>query len=166
MEEKYGVKVSTLKTQGMIYLPTVMATLLFGIVFACMLLSANKKWALICVFGVAFVVAAVLLVRQATYVCLDVYDKYLVQKNMFGKRVISADDLRAIIWTFPGANPINPRGARINNTSAELIFKDGSKSLKIQDSFYVDLEKQISEFQRKNNLPADLEVKNKAHRYD
>lgn len=166
MEEKYGAKVSTLKTQGMIYLPTIMATVLFGIVFACMLLGENKKWALICVFGIAFVIAVVLLLRQIIYVSLDVYDKHLVQKNMLGTRVVCADDLRAIIWTFPGANPINPRGARINNTSAELIFKDGSKSLKIQDSFYMELEKEISAFQARNNIPADLEVKNKAKRYD
>ena len=32
MEEKYGKKVSTLKTSGMIYLPTGMAVVLFGII--------------------------------------------------------------------------------------------------------------------------------------
>ena len=74
---------------------------------------------------------------------------------------------RNIIWQFPGVNPMNPRAARVNNTSAEFIFKDGSKTLKIQDSFYQEMEKEISAFQRRNEIPADLENKKKrGHRYE
>ena len=172
MEEKYGKKVSTLKTSGMIYLPTAMATILFGAAFFALLaskLKADSETSIVGVIaaGVCFVVAAVLLVRQAVSVNLEVYEKALVQNNLLGKRVIMADDIRAILWQFPGANPVNSRAARINNTSAEIIFKDGSKSLKIQDSYYQNLEKEVSAFQRHNDIPADLENKKKGgHRYD
>ena len=172
MEEKYGKKVSTLKTSGMIYLPTAMAVILFGAAFFATLASKLKpesegSWAIIIIFGVLFVVAVVLLIRQAVKVNLEVYEKALVQNNLLGKVVVQADDLRAILWQFPGANPLNSRAARINNTSAELIFKDGRKSMKIQDSFYQDLEKEISAFQRRNDIPADLENKKKGgHRYE
>ena len=172
MEEKYGKKLSTLKTQGMIYLPTAMATILFGAAFFALLASKLKPESetglgVVIAFGVCFVIAAFLLVRQAVSVNLEVYEKALVQNNLLSKKVIMADDMRAILWQFPGANPVNARAARVNNTSAEIIFKDGAKSLKIQDSYYQNLEKEISAFQRHNDIPADLETKKKGgHRYD
>ena len=170
MEEKYGKKVGTLKTSGMIYLPTGMAVVLFGIVTFSSLgprLRGEGSWGLTIGFGIAFLIAVILLIRQAVSVNLEIYEKALVQNNMFGRTVVQADDLRAILWQFPGANPVNSRAARINNTSAELIFKDGRKSLKIQDSFYQDLEKEISAFQHRNDIPADLENKKKGgHRYE
>lgn len=164
MEDKYGKKVSTLKTSGMIYLPIVMLTILFGVVFFAMLVSGLRSekgpmWPVLIIAGLGFILSGVGLIRQAVSVNMVVYERYLVQNNLFGKRVICADDLRAILWQFPGANPVNSRAARINNTSAELIFKDGSKSMKIQDSYYQDLEKEISAFQRRNEIPADLEKK-------
>ncbi|MBR3059969.1 MAG: hypothetical protein IKG89_05090 [Oscillospiraceae bacterium] len=170
MEEKYGKKVGTLKTSGMIYLPTGMAVVLFGIVTFSSLgprLRGEGSWGLTIGFGIAFLIAVILLIRQAVSVNLEIYEKALVQNNLFGRTVVQADDLRAILWQFPGANPVNSRAARINNTSAELIFKDGRKSLKIQDSFYQDLEKEISAFQHRNDIPADLENKKKGgHRYE
>ena len=109
----------------------------------------------------------ILLIRQAVSVNLEVYEKALVQNNLFGKTVVMAEDVRAILWQFPGANPVNSRAARINNTSAEFIFKDGSKTVKIQDSYYQDMEKNISAFQVRNNIPKDLETQKKGgHRYD
>ena len=171
MEEKYGKKVSTLKTSGMIYLPTATATILFAVVFFATLASKLKgselSVAVIVVAGILFLGAAGLLIRQAVSVNMEVYEKALVQNNLFGRVVVQADDLRAILWQFPGANPVNSRAARVNNTSAELIFKDGRKSMKIQDSFYQELEKEISAFQRRNEIPADLENKKKGgHRYE
>ena len=172
MEEKYGKKVGTLKTSGMIYLPTAMAVILFGAAFFATLASKLKpesegSLAIVIIFGVCFVIAVVLLIKQAVSVNLEIYETALVQNNLFGKVVVKAEDLRAILWQFPGANPVNSRAARINNTSAEMVFKDGRKSLKIQDSFYQGLEKEISAFQRRNDIPADLENKKKGgHRYD
>ena len=174
MEDKYGKKVSTLKTSGMIYLPTAMATVLFGAAFFATLASKLKGGeesagiAVVVIFGICFLVAAFLLIKQAVSVNMEVYETALVQNNLFGKVVVKAEDVRAILWQFPGANPVNSRAARVNNTSAEFIFKDGRKSMKIQDSFYQDLEKEISAFQRRNDIPADLENKNKkaGHRYD
>ena len=171
MEEKYGKKVSTLKTSGMIYLPTGMAVVLFGIIaFASLgsrLRGGEGGWGVPIGFGICFLIAVALLIKQAVSVNMEVYEKALVQNNMFGKKVVLAEDLRAILWQFPGANPVNSRAARVNNTSADLIFKDGRKSMKIQDSFYQDLEKEISAFQRRNDIPADLENKKKSgHRYD
>jgi hypothetical protein len=172
MEEKYGKKTATLKTSGMIYLPTAMATILFGAAFFALLaskLKADSETSIVGVIaaGVCFVVAAVLLVRQAVSVNLEIYEKALVQHNLLSTKVFKAEDMRAILWTFPGANPMNSRAARINNTSAEIIFKDGTKTVKIQDSYYQNLEKEVSAFQRHNDIPADLETKKKGgHRYD
>ena len=170
MEEKYGKKVSTLKTSGMIYLPTGMAVVLFGIITFASLgprLRGEGSWGVTIGFGIAFLIAAALLIRQAVSVNLEVYETALVQNNLLGRTVVKADDIRAILWQFPGANPVNSRAARVNNTSADLIFKDGRKSMKIQDSFYQDLEKEISAFQRRNDIPADLENKKKGgHRYE
>ena len=170
MEEKYGKKVSTLKTSGMIYLPTGMATVLFGIITFASLgpwMRHESGGGVTIGFGIAFLIAVILLIRQAVSVNMEVYEKALVQNNLFGKTVVMAEDVRAILWQFPGANPVNSRAARINNTSAELVFKDGRKSLKIQDSFYQEMEKEISAFQRRNEIPADLETKKKGgHRYE
>ena len=172
MEEKYGKKVATLQTQGMIYLPTVMVTILFAAVFFGMLVSGLRSetgpmWAVIIIAGIGMIVAAVVLVMQATKINLVIYENYLVQNNLFGKREINAEDIRAMIWQFPGPNPINPRGARINNTSAEILFKDGSKSIKVQDSYYKNFEKELGAFQRSHNIPSDLEKKKKGgNRYD
>ena len=170
MEEKYGKKVSTLKTSGMIYLPTGMAVVLFGIITFASLGPASRGesgWGVFIGFGIAFLIAVILLIRQAVSVNMEVYEKALVQNNLFGKTVVTADDIREILWQFPGENPVNSRAARINNTSAELVFKDGRKSLKIQDSFYQEMEKEISAFQRRNEIPADLENKKKGgHRYE
>lgn len=171
MEEKYGKKMGTLKTSGMIYLPTGMAVVLFGIIFfsslASRLSGGEGGWGVPIGFGVCFVIAAFLLIRQAVSVNLEVYEKALVQHNLLSKVVVFAEDLRAILWQFPGENPVNARAARVNNTSAELIFKDGRKSMKLQDSFYQEMEKEISAFQRRNDIPSDLENKKKGgHRYE
>ena len=170
MEEKYGKKVGTLKTSGMIYLPTGMAVVLFGIITFASLgprLRGEGSWGVTIGFGIAFLIAVFLLIRQAVSVNLEVYEKALVQHNLLSTKVFKAEDMRAILWTFPGANPMNSRAARINNTSAEIIFKDGAKTVKIQDSYYQNLEKEISAFQRHNDIPADLETKKKGgHRYD
>ena len=170
MEEKYGKKYARLKLSGMMHLPFVMLTILFAVAFVALLVStlrgANLLGAAIpC--GIVFVCALVILLRQIFSLGMDVYESTLVEHNMTGKREIHAEDLRAILWVFPGANPLNYRAARINNTSAEFVFKDGSKTVKIQDSYYQDMEKNISAFQVRNNIPKDLEVQKKGgHRYD
>ncbi len=171
MEEKYGKKYSSLKLSGMIHLPFVMLSILFAIVsVACFVTTAKGSRNLLGVAiaaAIVFVIVLALLLRQIFSLRLDIYEDTLVQQNLFNKRVIRADECRAIIWQFPGVNPMNPRAARVNNTSAEFIFKDGSKTLKIQDSYYQDMEKQISSFQTRNNIPKDLEVQKKGgHRYD
>lgn len=171
MEEKYGKKYSTLRLSGMIHLPFVMLTILFGVAFVALLVTTMKGtqnlMAVAIIAGIAFVVFLVILLRQIISLRMDIYESTLVQQNMFGQKIIRAEDLRAILWQFPGVNPMNPRAARVNNTSAEFIFKDGSKTLKIQDSYYQDMEKQISAFQTRNNVPKDLEVQKKGgHRYD
>ena len=171
MEEKYGKKVATLKLSGMIYLPLVMVSILFFVVTLATGISAirgNGKVLPIAIGAlILFVVCIVGLLRQILHVSLEVYDKHLVEVKMFGNNVIAADDLRAMIWQFPGANPMNSRAARVNNTSAEFIFKDGRKTIKIQDSYYQEMEKTLSAFQARNNIPKDLEVQKKGgRRYD
>ncbi len=171
MEEKYGKKVATLKLSGMIYLPLVMVSLIFFVVFLATLISAirgnSKVMAIAIVAGIGLVVCIVGLLRQILTVRMDIYDKHLVEVKMLGTNVIAAEDLRAIIWQFPGANPMNSRAARVNNTSAECIFKDGRKTVKVQDSYYQEMEKNISAFQTRNNIPKDLEVQKKGgRRYD
>ncbi len=171
MEEKYGKKYSSLRLSGMIHLPFVMLSILFAVVFVACLVTTLKGgrnlMGVAIAAGIVFVLLLVILLRQIFSLRLDIYENCLVQYNMFNQRVIRADEVRAIIWQFPGINPMNPRAARVNNTSAEFIFKDGSKTMKIQDSYYQDMEKQISSFQTRNNIPKDLEVQKKGgHRYD
>lgn len=171
MEDKYGKKISTLKVSGMIYLPMVMLSILFAVVCAAVLVSTlrgtRNLMAVAVIAGICFILAVAALLRQIIRVKLDVHENCLVQYNMFGTKVIRAEDVRAIIWQFPGINPMNPRAARVNNTSAEFIFKSGEKTMKIQDSYYQDMEKQISSWQSSNNIPKDLEVQKKGgHRYD
>ena len=171
MEEKYGKKYTTLKLSGMIHLPFVMLSILFAVVFVACLVTTLKGgrnlMGVAIAAGIIFVLVFVLLLRQIFSLRLDIYEDTLVQQNRFNQKVIRADELRAIIWQFPGENPMNSRAARINNTAAEFIFKDGSKTVKIQDSYYQDMEKVISAFQVRNNIPKDLETQKKGgHRYD
>ena len=165
MEEKYGKKYTTLKLSGMIHLPFVMLSILFAVVFVACLVTTLKGgrnlMGVAIAAGIIFVLVFVLLLRQIFSLRLDIYEDTLVQQNLFNQKVIRADELRAIIWQVPGVNPMNPRAARVNNTSAEFIFKDGSKTLKIQDSYYQDMEKGIAAFQTRNNVPKDLEVQKK-----
>lgn len=171
MEEKYGKKVTTLKLSGMIYLPLVMVCILTFVVTLATGVSAvrgNMKMLPVAIVACILFIACVIgLLRQILHVCMEVYDKHLVEVKMFGKNVIAADELRAMIWQFPGENPMNSRAARVNNTSAELIFKDGRKTMKIQDSYYQEMEKTLSAFQSRNEIPKDLEVQKKGgRRYD
>jgi hypothetical protein len=170
MEENYGKKQAVLKIQGMILLPVVMAVLLLAVVFASVLITGLRNGSVnipvVVISGILAVCALVILVKQIFTVNLVIYENTLVQNNLFGKKVIPADTISAMIWTFPGANPLNSRAARINNTAAEIIFKDGSKSLKVQDSYYRDFVKELSAFQNNNNIPADLEKKSKSKKYD
>ena len=171
MEEKYGKKYTTLKLSGMIHLPFVMLSILFAVVFVACLVTTLKGgrnlMGVAIAAGIVFVLVLTLLLRQIFSLRLDIYEDTLVQQNLFNQKVVHADELRAIIWQFPGANPMNSRAARVNNTSAEFIFKDGSKTLKIQDSYYQDMEKNIAAFQTRNSIPKDLEVQKKGgRRYD
>ena len=171
MEEKYGKKVATLKLSGMIYLPLVMVAIICFIVTIATGVSAAKGSStalpIAIVAGVLFLLVVAGILRQIIHLRMDVYEKYLVEVKMFGSNVIAADDLRAMVWQFPGANPMNSRAARVNNTSAEFIFKDGRKTIKVQDSYYTEMEKVLSAFQTRNNIPKDLEVQKKGgHRYD
>ena len=165
MEDSYGKKYKSLRLSGMIHLPFVMLTILFCVAFIALLKSAlGGNSALIgpaIACGVLFVLFLAFLLRQIISMRLDVYESTLVQQNLFSKKVIRAEDVRAVIWQFPGENPMNSRAARVNNTSAEFIFKDGSKTMKIQDSYYQDMEKGIAAFQTRNNIPKDLEVQKK-----
>ena len=171
MEEKYGKKVATLKLSGMIYLPLVMVCILTFVVTLATGVSAargnTKMLPLAIAAGIIFIACVIGLLRQILHVCLEVYDKHLVEVKMFGNNVIAAEDVRAMIWQFPGANPMNSRAARVNNTSAEFIFKDGRKTLKIQDSYYQEMGKTLSAFQSRNDIPKDLEIQKKGgRRYD
>ena len=166
MEDSYGKKYKSLRLSGMIHLPFVMLTILFCVAFIALLKSAlggNSALlgpAIAC--GVLFVLFLAFLLRQIISMRLDVYESTLVQQNLFNKKVIRAEDVRAVIWQFPGENPMNSRAARVNNTSAEFIFKDAAtKTWKIQDSYYQDMEKAISDFQARNGIPKDLEHEKK-----
>ena len=143
MEEKYGKKYTTLKLSGMIHLPFVMLSILFAVVFVACLVTTLKGgrnlMGVAIAAGIIFVLVFVLLLRQIFSLRLDIYEDTLVQQNLFNQKVIRADELR----------------------SAEFIFKDGSKTLKIQDSYYQDMEKGIAAFQTRNNVPKDLEVQKK-----
>jgi hypothetical protein len=147
-----------------------MAALLFTVVFASFLITGlsngNVNIPLVIIFGILALGALTVLIKQIFTVNLVIYERCIVQNNLFSKKVMPADGISAMIWTFPGANPLNSRAARINNTAAEIIFKDGSKSVKVQDSYYRDFVKELSAFQNKNNIPANLEKKNKSRKYD
>jgi hypothetical protein len=170
MEENYGKKQAVLKIQGMILLPVVMAVLLLAVVFASVLITGLRNGSVnipvVVISGILAVGALFILIKQIFTVNLVIYENTLVQNNLFNKKVIPADTISAMIWTFPGENPLNSRAARINNTSAEIVFKDGSKAVKVQDSYYRDFVKELSAFQKNNNIPADLEKKNKSRKYD
>ncbi len=170
MEENYGKKQAVLRVQGMILLPIVMAVLLFSVVFAAVLITGlnngNVNLPVVIISGILDIGAILILLKQIFTVNLVIYEKCLVQNNLFGKKVMPAESISAMIWTFPGANPLNSRAARINNTAAEIIFKDGSKAVKVQDSYYRDFVKELSAFQKNNDIPANLEKKSKSKKYD
>ena len=166
MEDSYGKKYQSLRLSGMIHLPFVMLSILFCVAFIALLkttIGGNKALigpAIAC--GVLFVLFLAFLLRQIISMRLDVYESTLVQQNLFNKKIIRAEDVRAVIWQFPGVNPMNSRAARVNNTSADFIFKDAAtKTWKIQDSYYQDMERAISDFQARNNIPKDLEHEKK-----
>jgi len=86
------------------------------------------------------------------------YEKAIVIQGMFGQKVYPVKDIRAIYWSFPSANQINSRAPRKNNTSAEIVMSNGTKTLRIADSYYSKLEKKLSAYQNALNIPRDLEV--------
>ncbi len=161
MESKFGEKKGELGLQGMIYLTTVMVFVLFGAAFAAVLISGINGGSVNAVptviLGALALLSLAVLIRQMVSVKLYIYENCLVRVSMFEKRVMPVDGIRAILWTFPGENPLNPRAARINNTSAEVIFRDGSKSVMLRDSYYRDMEKKIADFQNENGIPKTLE---------
>jgi cellulose synthase/poly-beta-1,6-N-acetylglucosamine synthase-like glycosyltransferase len=104
MEEKYGRKQAVLRVQGMILLPIVMAVLLFSVAFAAVLItglnSGNVNLPVVIISGILDVGALAVLLKQIFAVNLVIYEKCLVQNNLFGQKVMPAESISAMLWTF------------------------------------------------------------------
>lgn len=168
MEEKYGKKIRKFGTVPMVYMPEVCLEVALIIVFGALLNSNLKSGHL---FSPALVIAFVLMVavlilviRLVAVARVELYDTAIVVYSLFGVKEYPIEKISAIIWTFPGANAVNSRAARTNNTIAELIIKGESKGVKLSADYYKDLEKPLTAYQTERNIPNDLEQHSK-HKY-
>lgn len=170
MEEKYGKRLKRFGTVPMVYMPMVCAEIALIIVFGA-LLNGNLKNGQI--FSFAMVIALILMLAVLVIVirlifvsCVELYDQAIVVRGLTNVDVYEIDKIDAILWTFPGVNPVNSRSARVNNTFAELIVKGERKGIKLSADYYKGLEKPLTAYQNERGIPANLEIKKGAKRYD
>ncbi len=160
MEEKYGKKLHKLGTLPMVYMPEVCLDVALIIIFGVLLNSAIKSGAYVTAgVVVSFILAAAVFVfvfRLIFASRVEIYENAIVVFGIFGSKVYEAEKISAIIWSMPGANAVNSRAARTNNTIAELIIKGEHKSVRLSDAYYRNLEKPISAFQAAHKIPKEL----------
>lgn len=168
MEQKYGKKVRKFGTVPMVFMPFICLLAALIIIFGALLSSNLKKGALISapliIAFVLLIAVLVIVIRLIAVVRVELYDNAIVVFKLFGVDEYPLEKISAILWTFPGANPINSRAARTNNTFAELIVKDQHKSVKLSADYYKGLEKPLTAYQNERGIPSDLETRTK-HRY-
>lgn len=160
MEEKYGKKVHRFGTLPAVFMPEVCLEIALMVVFGALLYSNLKKGQ---IFSAPLIIAFILLIAVLVFVIrlivscrVELYDEAIVVYTMFGCKEYPLDKISAILWTFPGVNPINSRAARTNNTIAELIIKGEHKSVKLSDAYYKNLEIPLTGYQTERNIPKEL----------
>ena len=160
MEEKYGKRLYKLGTLPMVYMPEVCLEVGLIVVFGALLNSNLKKGQIFSaplIISLVLAAAVLLLVIRLIAVCrVELYEDAIAVYSMFGSKVYTAEQISAIIWSYPGTNPINARAARTNNTIAELIIKGEHKSVKLSDAYYRNLEKPLTAFQTSRKIPKEL----------
>ena len=168
MEQKYGKKIRKFGTVPMVFMPFICLLIALIVVFGALLNSNLKKGSLISLpLIIAFVLmiaVLVIVIRLIAVARVELYDNAIVVYKLFGVDEYPLEKISAILWTFPGANAANSRAPRPNNTFAELIVKNQSKSVKLSADYYKDLEKPLTAYQNERNIPSDLETRTK-HRY-
>ena len=168
MEQKYGKKIRKFGTVTMVFMPFICLLIALIVVFGALLNSNLKKGSLISLpLIIAFVLmiaVLVIVIRLIAVARVELYDNAIVVYKLFGVDEYPLEKISAILWTFPGANATNSRAPRTNNTFAELIVKNQSKSVKLSADYYKDLEKPLTAYQNERSIPADLETRTK-HRY-
>ena len=157
MEEKYGKKLYKLNTLPMVYMPEVFLVVALIVVFGALLSTNINNGTIITaplvIVFVILVVALVVTIRIIANSRVEIYENAIGVFTMTGGKFYTVDQITAIIWTFPGANQINSRAARTNNTIAELIIKGEHKSVKLSDAYYRNLEKPLTAFQTAHKIP-------------
>lgn len=168
MEAKYGKKLRKFGTVPMVYMPFVCLEIALIVIFGA-ILNGNLKSGQI--FSAALVIAFVLMIAVLVVVIrliavarVELYDTAIVVYKLFGVDEYPIEKISAILWTFPGANAVNSRAARTNNTFAELIVKGEPKGVKLSADYYKDLEKPLTAYQNERKIPSDLEQHVK-HKY-
>lgn len=160
MEEKYGKRVQKFGTLPMVFMPEVCLEIVLMVIFGALLYSNIKKGQ---IFSVPLIIAFILMIAVLIFVIrlivvcrVELYDEAIVVHTQFGKKEYPLDKITAILWSFPGANQINSRAARTNNTIAELIIKGEHKSVKLSDAYYKNLEIPLTAYQVEHKIPKDL----------
>ena len=168
MEQKYGKKIRKFGTVPMVFMPFICLLVALIVVFGALLNSNLKSgniisFALIVAF-VLMIAVLIVVIRLIAVARVELYDNAIVVYKLFGVDEYPLEKISAILWTFPGANATNSRAPRTNNTFAELIVKNQSKSVKLSADYYKGLEKPLTAYQNERNIPSDLETRTK-HRY-
>ena len=168
MEAKYGKKLRKFGTVPMVYMPFVCLEVALIVIFGAILNSNIKKGDII---SVALIISFILMIAVLVVVIrligvarVELYDNAIVVYKLFGVDEYPLEKISAILWSFPGANAVNSRAARTNNTFAELIVKGEAKSVKLSADYYKDLEKPLTAYQNEREIPSDLETRVK-HKY-
>ncbi|MBR6654289.1 MAG: hypothetical protein IKL27_06110 [Oscillospiraceae bacterium] len=168
MEQKYGKKIRKFGTVPMVFMPFICLLVALIVIFGALLNSNLKKGSLISfpliIAFVLMIAVLVVVIRLIAVARVELYDNAIVVYKLFGVDEYPLEKISAILWTFPGANATNSRAPRTNNTFAELIVKNQSKSVKLSADYYKDLEKPLTAYQSERNIPSDLETRTK-HRY-
>ena len=168
MEEKYGKKLRKFGTLPMVFMPFVCLEVALIVIFGGVLATnINKGQVISAVLVIAFILmiaVLVIVIRLIAVARVELYDTAIVVYGLFGRKDYPIEKISAILWSFPGANPVNSRAARTNNTFAELIIKGEAKSVKLSADYYKDLEKPLTAYQVEREIPQDLE-QHKKHRY-
>lgn len=168
MEEKYGKKIRKFGTVPMVFMPFVCLEIALIVVFGAVLNSGIKNGnifsAAVIISFILMLAVLVVVIRLIAIARVELYDNAIVVYKLFGVDEYPLEKISAILWTFPGANAINSRAARTNNTFAELIVKGEAKSIKLSADYYKDLEKPLTAYQNERNIPSDLEQRTK-HKY-
>ncbi len=168
MEQKYGKKVNKFGTVPMVFMPficlLVALIVVFGAILNGNLKSGNLISAALVISGVLMIAVLIIVIRLIAVARVELYDNAIVVYKLFGVDEYPLEKVSAILWTFPGANAVNSRAPRTNNTFAELIVKGEPKSIKLSADYYKGLEKPLTAYQNERNIPSDLETRAK-HKY-